>query len=52
MTNVAVAADHDKKLQALLQRCKNRGIVLNQEKLKLCVEQVKFMGHMLTAKGL
>ena len=28
-------ADHDRKLEALLQRCRERGIALNKNKLKL-----------------
>lgn len=45
-------ADHDKKLEALLQRCRDRGIALNRDKLKLRVKRVKFMGHVLTENGL
>ena len=45
-------ADHDKKLGALLQRCRERGIALNRDKLKLRVKRVKFMGHVLTDNGL
>lgn len=45
-------ADHDKKLEALLQRCRERGIALNRDKLKLRLKRVKFMGHVLTDHGL
>ena len=45
-------ADHDRKLEALLQRCRERGIALNRDKLKLRLKRVKFMGHMLTDHGL
>ena len=51
-TKAIASADNDRKLRALLERCQNRGIVLNQDKLKLRVKQVKFMGHVLTANGL
>lgn len=44
--------DHDRKLEALLQRCRERGIALNREKLKLRLKRVKFMGHILTDHGL
>ena len=37
---------------ALLLRCRERGIALNKEKLKLRVQRVKFMGHVLTDNGL
>ena len=50
-TEETAKADHDAKLQALLERCRDQGVVLNQEKLKLRVKRVKFMGH-LTDNGL
>ena len=43
-----VNADHDRQLEALLQRCRECGIAMNRDKLKLCLKRVKFMGHMLT----
>ena len=45
-------ADHDKKLEVLLLRCRERGVALNKDKLKLRVKRVKFMGHVLTDNGL
>ena len=51
-TEEAANADHDRKLQALLERCRDWGIALNKDKLKLRVKRVKFMGHVLTANGL
>ena len=44
--------DHDNKLVALLQRCRSKGIKLNQKKLKFRRSQVSFMGHLISAKGL
>ena len=44
--------DHDKNLAAFLQRCADRGIKLNAEKLKLRVKEVPFIGHVATDKGL
>ena len=44
-------ADHYKELEALLQRCRERGIALNRDKLKLRLRKVKFMGHVLTDHG-
>jgi hypothetical protein len=43
--------DHDGKLVRLLERCQSKGIVLNPEKLKLRLEEVAFMGHVLTSTG-
>ena len=47
-----VNADHDKKLEALLQRCRERVIALNRDKPKLRLKTVKFMGHVVTDHGL
>ena len=43
--------DHDGKLINLLDRCRDRGIALNPTKLKLRLEEVEFMGHILTGDG-
>ena len=43
--------DHDKNLSLLLERCRQKSIKLNREKVLLRVQQVDFMGH-LTAQGL
>ena len=45
-------ANHDRSLRDLLQRCKDRGIVLNPDKMKLRMSEVNFMGPLLTNKGL
>ena len=45
-------ANHDRSLQDLLQRCKDHGIVLNPDKMKLSVSEENFMGHLLMNKGL
>lgn len=45
-------ANHDKSPQDLLQTCKDRGIVLSPDKMKLRMSEVNFMGHLLTNKGL
>ena len=47
-----VIANHDKSPQDLLQRCKDHGIVLNPDKMKLRMSEVNFMEHLLTNKGL
>lgn len=44
--------DHDKKLVALLQRCRNKGVKLIREKLQLRLKEVAYMGHVLTPEGL
>ena len=44
--------DHDSNLIALLNRCREKGIKLNRQKLKLHRTSVAFMGHELTNNGL
>ncbi|XP_064629293.1 uncharacterized protein K02A2.6-like [Lineus longissimus] len=44
--------DHDRHLEALLQRCREKGIKLNRDKLKVRLNAVPFMGHILTDQGL
>ena len=45
-------ADHDQKLKALLQRCRDKGIKLNKEKLKLQRTEITYMGHIISSDGL
>lgn len=44
--------DHDANVTALLDRCRQKGIKLNRDKLKLNRQSVTFMGHELTPTGL
>jgi len=37
--------DHDRNLLALLQRCREKNVKLNREKMKINCSSVKFMGH-------
>ena len=48
----AASKDHDKSLSAFLQRCEERGIHLNRDKLQLKVREVPFIGHVATSEGL
>ena len=43
-----------KKLVALLQRCRDKGVKLNRERLQLRLKDMghAYMGHVLTAEGL
>lgn len=43
--------DHNENLKAFLQRMQERGVKLNGEKVKLCQDNVKFFGHILTSEG-
>lgn len=44
--------DHDQKIRKLFERCREKGITLNKEKLKLRATEVSYMGHVLTKEGL
>jgi len=44
--------DHDRNLLQLMQRCKEKNIKLNKEKVKLRSKEVPFMGHVITSEGL
>ncbi|KAI2646569.1 Retrovirus-related Pol polyprotein from transposon opus [Labeo rohita] len=44
--------DHDDKLRALLNRCREKNIKLNAEKFQLRRSEVSYIGHLLTADGL
>lgn len=51
-TEAEAIVDHDKKPCALLERCREKGIKLTKDKLKLRKREVKFIGHLITADGL
>ena len=44
--------NHDDYLVAFLKLCKNRGLKLNMEKIRLRQKGVSFIGHMATDTGL
>ncbi|XP_063962569.1 uncharacterized protein K02A2.6-like [Lytechinus pictus] len=44
--------DHDKKVRALMNRCRERNVKLNIEKAKLKVKEVSYIGHTISAEGL
>ena len=44
--------DHDEKVRALMQRCRERNVKLNKEKVKFKGSEVPFIGHVLTDAGL
>ena len=45
-------ADHDRKLKCLLERCKESGVALNSDKLKLRLNDVSYMGHIFSSEGI
>ena len=44
--------DHDKNLAGLLQRCEQRNVRLNADKIKFRMHEVPFIGHVATKDGL
>ena len=44
--------DHDKNLIDLLERCRERSLKLNPEKLKFRLHELPFMGHKVSTNGL
>jgi hypothetical protein len=50
-TEADAAADHHNNLRALLQRCRDKGIRLNKNKLKLNRKSLLYCGHLLTRRG-
>jgi hypothetical protein len=48
----AAVKDHDHNLDAFLQRCAAQGIKLNTEKVQLRLQEVPFIGHIATDRGL
>lgn len=46
------SADHDLNLKLLLQRCRERKIKPNKEKVQLKELAISFMGHLVTRDGL
>ena len=44
--------DHDANLRRLLQRTREQYLKLNRKKVKLRLNEVAYMGHLLTSEGL
>ena len=51
-TYESAVEDHDKKLIALLERCREKNIKLNPKMLQLRKQEVPYIGHSLTPDGL
>ena len=51
-TDKEAQIDHDKKLLAVLNRCRETGIKLNVEKMQFRQPEVIYMGHVISAEGL
>ena len=51
-TDEEAVVDHDHKLVALLERCRQRHIKLNKDKMKFKLPQLSYVGHVISAEGL
>ncbi|KAK3751920.1 hypothetical protein QZH41_007937 [Actinostola sp. cb2023] len=51
-TEEEATADHNKKLQHFLLRCKEKGMKLNKKNLKLKCKEITYLGHLITQNGL
>ena len=47
----AATIDHDRKLKAFLDRCRERNIKINKDKFMLKVTEMPYIGHLLTSEG-
>lgn len=44
--------DHDRHLKGVFNRCQQKGIKLNAEKMQFRQKQVTYMGHVISSEGL
>ena len=44
--------DHDHHLKGVINRCQQKGIKLNAEKMQSRQKEVTYMGHMISSEGL
>ena len=45
-------AEHDANVRSLLQACKDKGISLNEKKSRIGLNEVPFLGHIISNRGL
>ena len=51
-TKAEAFENHKKRLIALFERCKSKGIKLNKDKCKFRLSKVSFTGHVISEEGL
>lgn len=44
-------AKHDTNLRAVLQRCREKGLKLNPDKLAVCHTEVDYLGRIISVQG-
>ena len=46
------AVEHDKRLNQVMERLKKAGVTLNREKCKFAINEVNFLGHVITSNSI
>ncbi len=44
-------AEHDANLRSVLTRAREKGIRLNPDKVEICLEEVRYFGHIIGSEG-
>jgi len=51
-TDDEAVVDHVRKLLTLLERCRQRHVKMNKDKMKFKLPQLSYVGHVILAEGL
>ena len=51
-TDEETLKDHERNLREVFNRCRQKGIKLNSEKIQFRQKQVSYMGHIISSAGL
>ncbi|KAK3084785.1 hypothetical protein FSP39_018986 [Pinctada imbricata] len=51
-TDQEAMANHDANLENLLKRCRQKGVKINKDKMKLKLDSVSYLGHVISKDGL
>ena len=51
-TDELAKEDHEQNLKQLLERCLERNIKLNRQKMKLRLKEVRYIGHVISSDGI
>ena len=52
LVHASTMEEHDRRLEIVLDRCRQVGLTLNSEKMELAKESTSFLGHELSQAGL
>ncbi|KAK7095117.1 hypothetical protein V1264_002767 [Littorina saxatilis] len=51
-TDEEASVDHDRNVQSLLQRCREKNVKLNKQKVELKKTEISYLGHVISKEGL